>query len=304
MTKATASPYWNAGTDAIMRTLGAAVKAMFLAAGLTQTADTGQIDWTTYTRPALNTPGGYEVYRMNDANQATAPVFLRLEWAIGNAADRPSLRMDLGSATNGAGTLVGSTQYVAGLASSLSNAGNWEMRVCYNPTLGVLNFSTGNVQVPLNPAFADICWSLERLKNADGTPSARGCTVVCQYAQGPNYPNYMVCRTWQPLGAFSGETEFNIPAFWPVPARGAASAGGTFVAGLTPLTGNGTHGPLEKTLGFLVCGYGDFADGAVFPITRWDGQVHTYLATRGYGAGALQSSTTINTFARWAVLWE
>lgn len=63
-------------TDAAFRTWGLAYNAKLAAAGLVQTADTGQIDWATVlAATAINTVQGYEIWRFDDALQATVPVF-------------------------------------------------------------------------------------------------------------------------------------------------------------------------------------------------------------------------------------
>jgi hypothetical protein len=43
------------------------IAAQIAAMGLVQTSDTGQINWVTVARPALNTIAGYEIWRFNDA---------------------------------------------------------------------------------------------------------------------------------------------------------------------------------------------------------------------------------------------
>lgn len=95
--------------DADFRAWGSGLAAQFAAVGLIKTADTGQIDWATVTRPvAVMTNAGYEIWRFNDALQATKPVFIRIDYGTGLAAlDRPRLGMRVGTATDGAGNLAG-----------------------------------------------------------------------------------------------------------------------------------------------------------------------------------------------------
>ena len=46
---------------------------------LTRVTQTGEINWATVSAPASgSTFQGFEVYRLNDALQATAPLFLNL----------------------------------------------------------------------------------------------------------------------------------------------------------------------------------------------------------------------------------
>src|SRR3954454_12687471 len=87
--------------DATFRTWGSGVAAQIAAMGLVQTSDTGQINWTTVTRLAINTSAGYEVWRFNDALQSTKPVFIRLDYGIAGVADRPRIIARVGTATDG-----------------------------------------------------------------------------------------------------------------------------------------------------------------------------------------------------------
>jgi hypothetical protein len=75
-------------------------------ADLTQTADTGQINIATANRPAANGVAGYEVWRFNDAMQATMPVFFKLEYGIDNSPTLPQLIITIGKGSNGAGTIT------------------------------------------------------------------------------------------------------------------------------------------------------------------------------------------------------
>lgn len=94
--------------DAAFRAWGSAYAAKWASMGLVQTADTGQINWATVTQPAaINTVAGYEIWRMNDALQATAPIFLKIEYGTGAATANGSLWIQLGNGSSGAGALSG-----------------------------------------------------------------------------------------------------------------------------------------------------------------------------------------------------
>jgi hypothetical protein len=95
-------------TDAQFRAWGSAIGVKFAAMGLVQTGDTGQINWTTVLAPTIaSTVQGYEVWRFNDALQATVPVFLKFEYGSGAGAANPSIFISLGSGSNGTGSLTG-----------------------------------------------------------------------------------------------------------------------------------------------------------------------------------------------------
>lgn len=94
-------------TDAQFRQVGSELSAALAAVGLIQTADTGQINWTTVLCPASNTDAGYEVWRFNDALQGTAPIFVKLVYGRTNGGNALQLKVSIGTGSNGAGTLTG-----------------------------------------------------------------------------------------------------------------------------------------------------------------------------------------------------
>jgi hypothetical protein len=108
MATATTNTVLDHTSDAGFRAWVAEFISLFTTGGgMVQTNDTGQIDTATVTRPAVNTDGGYAVFRFNDSLQATAPYFVRFDFGTDNIADRPRLRITIGTGSNGAGTITG-----------------------------------------------------------------------------------------------------------------------------------------------------------------------------------------------------
>lgn len=133
MTTASSTAVMDHTTTAGFRVWGAAIKAILGASGLIQTADTGQIDWTTVTLPANNAVGGYEIWRFNDTLQGTTPIFLKVEYASGSNIGRPSLWLTIASASNGSGTLTGTT-YFSRAAMAITTAvtvGTYPLYACH-----------------------------------------------------------------------------------------------------------------------------------------------------------------------------
>lgn len=114
----------NFVTDADFRAWGSGLSAQFAAVGLVKTADTGQIDWTTVLKPTGNVQArGYEIWRFNDALQATKPVFIRIDFGSGQGTAMPGLWVTTGTGTNGAGTLTGQVAAIKSItAASTSGA--------------------------------------------------------------------------------------------------------------------------------------------------------------------------------------
>lgn len=90
---------WQAWCDAIYNTL--------IDAGWVQTSDTGQRAVPAADAYPVANTFTYWVFRLNDAAQATAPVYLKFEVAIGNSSTLARFQITVGTATNGAGTLNG-----------------------------------------------------------------------------------------------------------------------------------------------------------------------------------------------------
>jgi hypothetical protein len=97
--------------DADFQTWVAAVHAQFAVAvtagHLVVTGDTGQINPAIVTRAGVNTAAGYEIYRLNDSNQSSYPVYFKVEYGQSAAATNPCLWLTVGTGSNGSGTLTG-----------------------------------------------------------------------------------------------------------------------------------------------------------------------------------------------------
>ena len=121
-------------SDATFRAWGSAVSANLATVGLIQTADTGQIDWATVTVGGTGVIDGYEIWRFNDALQATAPVFLKLGYGTAGAGI-PDIQLQVGTGSNGSGTLTGTVTTGTpniGYANSGSSASTKNSSVAYN----------------------------------------------------------------------------------------------------------------------------------------------------------------------------
>lgn len=104
MTTATGTRVLDHTGDAAFRAWGSGFAGDLAAAGLVQTADTGQINWTTVTRPSANTAGGYEIWRFSDSS-----LYLKIEYGTGGSATVPQMWITVGTGSNGSGTITGQT---------------------------------------------------------------------------------------------------------------------------------------------------------------------------------------------------
>lgn len=159
--------------------------------GLVQTADTGQFNVATHTTVAggtNNSPGAFDVecymvFRFNDAHQATAPIFIKIEILKGVGSDAnghiPASRVTVGTGTNGAGTITGAltsiqTSWGQNLGAPANNYQSW---ACYDPIEGFFTvlFSAG--AWTLNNVSPVVAVAVERIPESNGNPSASGFTV-------------------------------------------------------------------------------------------------------------------------------
>lgn len=147
--------------------------------GMVNTTDTGQMTIATSAHPvAINTIVGYRIYRMADALQATAPIYMKAEYGSGGAANTPRMTLTIGTGTNGAGTITGALVSSAQITAS-GNGTN----ACHC----FASAATGRVHLLMfvRAAAVDLMvMSLERTKDSAGADTADG--VLFAYGnQGP-----------------------------------------------------------------------------------------------------------------------
>jgi hypothetical protein len=211
--------------DATFRTWGSGVAAQIAAMGLVQTGDTGQINWTTVTRPAINTSAGYEVWRFNDALQSTKPVFIRLDYGIAGVADRPRIIARVGTATDGAGTLTGQ---FGGAVTSLPTASKTAGVLL--PSLCAGSASRLNLFTHVDPAGSASTYGImifvERTKTSAGVNTGDG---IATWIASPNTMLYQAI----PFSGSIPASSSNLPAVPLGAPTGAISSVGASV-GFSP----------------------------------------------------------------------
>jgi hypothetical protein len=146
MTTASTSSVLDHTSDAGFRAwVAEIITQLVTTCGVTQTTDTGQINTSTVTRPAINTAGGYVILKFNDTLQATAPVFIKLEFGTANAAANPNMWITVGTGSNGSGTITGTAitarSAVCNGSAPTSTSTSYTSRYVYNSTYGVLGLA-------------------------------------------------------------------------------------------------------------------------------------------------------------------
>jgi hypothetical protein len=306
MTGATLNISSNTASTAF-RTWGGAISTALATAGLVQTSDTGQINWTTVTNPGTtSTAYGYEVWRFNDSLQSTKPLFFKLEYGAGAAAATPALWVTTGTATDGAGTMTSAS----GTGTSTTS------RRTIGDTTQTLTAVTGNVYIgaPDSSCIGVLAWPgysstwggmaffIERTRDSDGTPNGNGYL----FGSAKSLTGSAGTTTWDQRH-FSG---LPIPSQWTMGlcpflndsnftsvSDGATLYPLPFMTGYTPRMG----GPSKLLVGI---GKGDVTANTTFSMTHYGGS-RTWVSagpgvTSGTGWGAWGNAggnTSLTSFA-------
>lgn len=155
-------------TDAEFRAISQFIANTLEAGGVIKTSDTGQINLTTATFPgANNTAAGYEIRRFSDSLQATAPIYIKIEYARGGGANFYDWFVTMGTGSDGSGNITG----VKFTRTQLGVAINFTSLPCHvsaGTSWFVLYLGANNAST--TPALL----SLERSKTATGADSNRG----------------------------------------------------------------------------------------------------------------------------------
>jgi len=270
MTTAQFTSPFDSDTDANFRAWGSEISTQLAAVGLTQTADTGQIDWTTASISGYPGSVGYEIWRFNDSLQGTTPIFVRIDYGA-TGAEAPYMAITVGTGSNGAGTINGATksnlQNIAVASSPVASIAypSW---ICYNPALGFLGVAL-KLGINSNSEWG-IGFLINRTADTSGAPTADGFNTWClnqigqsMYGQFQNPGQVIrlptdgsfvaVNTTGWPMGlpsSFAGGNTQAVPLFQLQPAiqvaanmcmviRNEVPNGTTFslnIVGLTPRT--------------------------------------------------------------------
>lgn len=163
----------------------------FLAMGWVKTADTGQADPATIALPgtAANTYTGFEIFRMNDVLQATAPVFVKVEYGRGGATvNAASVAVTVGRGTDGAGVIIG-VLFLRTMVNATTTGGSATEYPCY------ASGDTGSICLAMWPVLSGnstFLFAIERSRDTGGASTADALLIVLA-SNGANSANGSVC---------------------------------------------------------------------------------------------------------------
>jgi len=259
-------------SDAAFQTFNTAIDTAILAMGWVHSSDTGQMNPATATRGGVSTNAGYIIYRMDDATQATAPVFLKILFGQGGTATMYRLILQTSTATDGAGTLTGNISTAQTFTSTATTAAS----NCY------FSGTTSRLQFALFPATTTACCiiSIERDKDATGANTALGHNFIAygaalaiwssQYVPAVAYGPTCVAET-KAVTLLSGQSS-------------QASGGSTGVGVIRPVSGSLRN----PGIGMLIVSRGDWTTEVTNSVTIYS-TARTYLA--------LTTASVLNTAA-------
>lgn len=278
-------------TDALWRSVGLAVHNQIAAFGLVQAPDPGQANWATDIRPASTSDfTHFEIWRMDDPLQPTAPVFFRLDYAtIAGINTVLNFRVTIGTGTDGAGNITGRTRTFTTTGSATAVA--IQMSGDKN-CLAILAYSNGSSGCYL--------LGIERFHNAAGGDIADG--VMAIGSSWSSLVNSNMTSTY--LVEFSGDQS---PASL-FATNGSSGQVGHSVDGIpmnatTGTVGNNVHTWPIKALGFTSVSpflfltaffTADIAVGTTPTMQGWDGSSKPWLILGSFGPGgavAVRGST-------------
>lgn len=97
------------GSGAVYKAYYQTISTAIAAALGSRTADTGQVDWAAVSTEPIGTVRDYEIFPLGGAIQGSAPLFIRVDYKGGTAANTHGVFISTGTGTDGAGNLTGVT---------------------------------------------------------------------------------------------------------------------------------------------------------------------------------------------------
>jgi hypothetical protein len=288
-------------TDANFRLWINEIHNALIAFGWVQTSDTGQINFSTVTRPTTTLVyPGYAMYKMGDAIQtAGCPCFMRIDFGTGANTDNPSVKVQVG---------VGGTTDGAGAFSGC----NTSTLVQNNPSGTQANGSTTPQNMRTSgdsSSFRMHCWStnnsnqgwtfiIERDRDTSGANTALGVCLIFCFPDSNISSDHPVCQF---LSATVGEVWTQETRWYALlSAASSQSSGGNIGMGPVRVPAGPFRNPM---LGCLLTSRGDFTVETTTTVTIY-GSSHTYLMLRPDQGSSNRALNTWNADPGIAMLWE
>jgi hypothetical protein len=219
-------------TDAKYRAFVQGIENAFLGTGAMVLATaTGMLDPATVTNPGSGATAGYRVYRFDDADQATSPIFLRVDYWCDYPGTYPRMILQVGTAITAAGAITGarvSTQLNTSTGNTSGMPSGLLRHFWSSGEPGRIAVATGDPTSDRTP------WTfvIERLCKLDGTPTDDGVFYMFTYGNAGDPRCLMGVIPHTRYGVNVLEYPFSSSQAWAQPNPGATlsrSASGAFV---------------------------------------------------------------------------
>lgn len=288
MTTLTWSTPADHADDATFRAWGSELNTKLAAAGLVQTADTGQIDWTSVARPSGGSDAGYEIWRFSDSLQGTKPIFIRINYGTYFSATVPRMQVMVGTGTNGSGTLTGprtgagSTFYQITGTNTPGSGTNYASYLCYTGGHLALAWKIGTAQ-----SLLVVSRSIDSSTGAD-TGDGAIAYFISPFGTHPNLLDF---------NASTNKDASQVPCFVPFAVTSTTNSGN--VAALQHYAPYPDFRVVKACCTILNTEISGFT---TFSATLEPSGPHTYLSLAGSAIAAETGSVT-GTYSP-AMIWE
>lgn len=249
--------------------------AQFIEDLLVTTGGWVQVTQTGETAPgslvksgSANTKSGFRVYRMNDSLQATAPLYMRLDFGTGTSASIFGVWVSLSSSINGSGTPSGTVYWtdVATTQPTLVSAataltGTVDSRGAAGTGWAVWRLFDNN-----SSSAVHMQMSIERTKDSSGNDTADGFLWMWSTST-PTWTRML----YIPAGSSPPTAETGMQVLMST-NNPSAVAGNVGIGIPIPMYGYAQ----QPGLGLITCRASDIAASASVTLTLY-GASHTYL---------------------------
>jgi hypothetical protein len=288
-------------TDARIREAWGGISEMLTAIGLVKTADTGQVDVTTVLAAVISSINAYHGYEIRTWNDGYGALYMKWEYGVAGASNRPQYRITIGTGSNGSGTITGILLNQLVFGDSATSGATYYQSVhyaCRKDTMISIAFTH-----QLKAAFPTMIFMFDRKRDfATGVPNADGAFAL--------YSN-------------SGWSASCINIAPPYSATVTSKNAWTFAPGVYVATNSGMA--LESITMDVFPIFGSYPDACIQPvgIMTWTGessaavgtvfsaevygQTRTYLALASGNGGknpGYNNAVTGNTSNVIAMIWE
>lgn len=280
-------------TDALFRAWVQFIHDTLITTGVwVDPGDTGQMTIATAAHPTTtNTKVGFRIYRMDDALQATAPVFLRIDYGSGAAANTPGIWLTFGTASNGAGTITNITFNGGSTTIPTVSSGTNATSLCNS--YGSAAKNRFSLLMFVRAAANDMMiMSVERSKDASGADTADGLLLTYQTDAGGGLRN-----TQYIVRAGGGQPPLEPGVSFTLSNQTSSAFAGNVGIGL-PLHFKSVV--QQPGVGIIIVNSGDFLPESTIPISLYGSTVSFQLGNSSASqvtmpvgaAGTTQRNTT------------